>query len=400
MPLGLSARRRPIGTALGLALMIGLTGCNAVPSLSRATPKAGEVRTRVGADRERGAMKVASDEPEPPVAKLAFDRLDEVSPLPPAIDRARNGIELPPDDSASKPAAVFVSKPDPTPILDEALARADARTEAIAEEVVKASEAKDVRKPPSVIQLPPPGESPAVASIPVIEPKTPDETWREGVQRLRALARDRLKDANKGAGPGLPNWVVRDRLLGWLAEPDIDPDPRTGDQVAQGRAVLKGLAAILDPTVAPASRGVEIREAVAALESEAPLDVAELKLCVKVHGFGNIEPLEPAVGKPGKPLIVYCEMVGLAYEPIGPAFRSRLATQVDLLPEGSATPTWSQSLGTAEDACRRRRRDYYINYRLNLPETLAPGPYRLRLTQRDLVTDRSATRETGLTIEK
>ena len=61
---------------------------------------------------------------------------------------------------------------------------------------------------------------------------------------------------------------------------------------------------------------------------------------------------------------------------------------------------WSQSLGTAEDVCRRRRRDYYVNYRLTLPDaaTLPPGTYRLQIQQRDAYAGAEATGEITLTI--
>ena len=46
---------------------------------------------------------------------------------------------------------------------------------------------------------------------------------------------------------------------------------------------------------------------------------------------------------------------------------------------------WSLPLGSADDLCRRRRRDFYVNYKVNVPTSVPPGPYRLRITQTDLV---------------
>ena len=34
---------------------------------------------------------------------------------------------------------------------------------------------------------------------------------------------------------------------------------------------------------------------------------------------------------------------------------------------------WDQSLGEAEDRCRSRRRDYYVNYRITIPTAVAPA---------------------------
>jgi hypothetical protein len=451
MPLGRLARRLslehanlPILFALALAIGLGAgvasTGCNSMPAATRIFPRAADVRTRVVPDRPVSPASRETD-PEPTAArKLEFDRLDEESPLPPALARPAQPVEVP---SATPPPTA----PEPFPLVDPAIARAGTDPPPAVEPIasVKADEPapKPEPEPAATIALPPPAAGPAPeapkpdptppvvptpepkAATPVPappptiapepkppvvatptptpappEPKRPEDLWREGVQQLRAVARDRVHESNKDARPGSPNWAVRERLLSWLAEPDIDPDPRSAGEVAQGRAVLKGLAAVLDPTGPPTARSAEIREAIAVLEAQAPLEVAELKLCKKVHGFGNIEPLEAATRKAGQQVIVYCEMTGLAYEPAGLAFRSRLATTVELIPEGSDTPAWSQSLGTAEDACRRRRRDYYVGHRFALPESLAAGNYRLRLTEKDLVSDHVATRETPIAITR
>ena len=56
------------------------------------------------------------------------------------------------------------------------------------------------------------------------------------------------------------------------------------------------------------------------------------------------------------------------------------------------------SFGPAEDVCASRRRDFFVNYVFKLPQTLPPGSYRLRLTQTDLVANRSTSSEIPLEI--
>ena len=60
---------------------------------------------------------------------------------------------------------------------------------------------------------------------------------------------------------------------------------------------------------------------------------------------------------------------------------------------------WEKALGDAEDVCRRRRRDYYVNYRFELPRSLGPGSYRLRLLQTDLVAGSATSTEIPLEIK-
>jgi hypothetical protein len=136
------------------------------------------------------------------------------------------------------------------------------------------------------------------------------------------------------------------------------------------------------------------------IEEKAPLEITDLRLCCKVDGFGDFEAFEPPVRKAGQPVILYCELDGLRFEQTSAGFRTRVAAQLEILPEAGGPPIHSQTLGPAEETCRRRRRDYYVAYKLCLPRPLGPGEYRLRLTTRDITSDRSATREVSFAIAK
>jgi hypothetical protein len=133
-------------------------------------------------------------------------------------------------------------------------------------------------------------------------------------------------------------------------------------------------------------------------EQRPPLDIAALRLCSKVTGFGEFEPVNPDAVKPGQRVRVYCEMAGLEYRSRGDAFVSRLAAHLELRPETDGPVLWELSPGTAEDLCRRPRRDYYVSYLVEFPMSLGPGAYRLRLIQTDLMGNRATSREIPVTI--
>ena len=79
---------------LTIALLVTM-GCNAVPPSARVTPRTADISTRSGTE----ALAVTATEvPTEPEAKpkLAFDSLDEISPLPPALQRVENLDEPPP----------------------------------------------------------------------------------------------------------------------------------------------------------------------------------------------------------------------------------------------------------------------------------------------------------------
>jgi hypothetical protein len=88
----------------------------------------------------------------------------------------------------------------------------------------------------------------------------------------------------------------------------------------------------------------------------------------------------------------------MQYEVKNASFVSRLASTIEIRSAQNGTVLWARALGPAEDVCGSRRHDYYVNYRVDLPRSLAPGSYRLRLTQTDLVADRSTSTEIPLEI--
>jgi hypothetical protein len=120
-------------------------------------------------------------------------------------------------------------------------------------------------------------------------------------------------------------------------------------------------------------------------EHRGPLAISELRLCRSIAGFGSFEPLKDERVKAGQSLLVYCELNGLQYEVRDGGFVSRISSRVELKSTTGGPVVWAQELGDAEDKCRRRRRDYYVNYFVDLPKFLEPGAYRVRLLQTDLV---------------
>ena len=132
---------------------------------------------------------------------------------------------------------------------------------------------------------------------------------------------------------------------------------------------------------------------------DGPLSITEFRLCRKVFGFGSFEPLADQGVKAGQRLLVYCELTGLQYEARAAGFVSRISSRVEIQSDHGGHVLWEKALGDAEDVCRRRRRDYYVNYRFELPRSLSPGSYRLRLLQTDLVAGSATSTEIPLEIK-
>lgn len=372
------SRERRIASGFAVLTIAVLAGCHGA-SIGRITP-----------NRPQSAVASAGRAAFLP-ATVAMDQPAEMASIEPVADpmatEPSSGLAVPPR----------LGDTPPTPLIDAAMEKARAHTGIVVDEMTR----PPAPAPPSR-EGPPKPEPAAVAvaapPVPAVpardprpaEPPRPDDLWRDGVRQLAGLARARLDQAGGATSP----WALRARLLAWLAEPDIDPD--FGQHEADGtRAVLRALD---DSQSGTPARGDEVRAAVQAIEDKAPLEIVDLRLCSKVDRFGDFEPYEPPVRKAGQIVVVYCEVDGLRYETTSAGFRTRLAAQVEVIPDGGGPPVLVRSLPIAEETCRRRRRDYYIAYRLVLPRPIAPGDYKLRITERDLIADRSAAREVGLAI--
>lgn len=304
---------------------------------------------------------------------------------------------MPPDPLA----ALMIPTPATTPTTLEpaAVATAAPRDEA----VVQAAAVAEANIPEAL-----PGANPAVTAelapepepVPEPAPVLPEDAWRTHFEALRVLARER-----EAASDGEP-WPLRAAVLDWLGDGGPQQhDSRTViwsafiESLAQTttRAETAGVDASAGPADDPA-----LREVIDTLEEHRPLRVGTLALCRKVQGFGQYEPIAEPSCRAGQTVVLYCELEGLRYEPGAGngLLRSRLESTVVLRADEGDRVLWSQSLGTAEDICRRRRRDYYVNYRLTLPDaaTLAPGTYRLQIQQRDAIAGTEATAEIPLTI--
>jgi hypothetical protein len=129
-----------------------------------------------------------------------------------------------------------------------------------------------------------------------------------------------------------------------------------------------------------------------------PLGISKLSLCRKVLGFGSFESLADTRVKVGQRLLLYCEMTGMQYEEKHSEFVSRLSSRIEITSIVDGTIVWKHELGPEKDVCGSRRHDFYVNYRVDLPSSLPAGVYRLRLTQNDLVAQRSTSAEIPLEI--
>ncbi|MBV8610616.1 MAG: hypothetical protein JO034_24570 [Singulisphaera sp.] len=361
--------------------------------------------------------------------RLPIARVAELTPLPPTRPKLAEPTPAPdpapvlrpspttypaPSLSATPapppsqtPVVEVARKGSATPLLDRALVRAEALEHLDDDPPCDCDFECDVPEPshmtPAASIAEPKVKPSALADLAVkdrtetpaaprpIDPErpakvvTPSDLWRQDLERLRAMAHERAIGSPELA-------ALQARLLDWIADPEAGNSPLW-------RTVLRALAATSGPDPSEdRTRAAEIRQAVEALEEQAPLEIADLHLCRAVHGFGDFDALDAATCRSGQSLIVYCELSGVRYERNGETFRSRLSSRVEIVPTKGGKSVWEHSV-SASEVSRRRRRDYYVACPITLPTQLAPGSYELHLTQKDEVSGRATSSAIALVLQ-
>jgi hypothetical protein len=127
-----------------------------------------------------------------------------------------------------------------------------------------------------------------------------------------------------------------------------------------------------------------LREAAAQLSAAAKLDVHNLRFCESVEGYGWYKEFPTAQFRSKQQVILYAEVDNFATEQTGPdSYETELQASYQIFDSGG-TLVDERQLPLDKEVCRNQRRDYFLAYRIYLPEGLAAGRYRLELTVEDL----------------
>lgn len=240
---------------------------------------------------------------------------------------------------------------------------------------------------------------PAELSEPEGPPPTPTEplpasTDEDPLIALRHIAR---KQAESG-GEEANLWAERAEILDRLIADRLDPAVAGGGSLDEIMTLLAGVTRLdQGQDVAPIDDGLPSEPDSASGDASDPatLRISDLKFCRKVDGFGDYELAESTDFAVSAQVILYCEMEGVTYVPEGDLFRSSLESSIEIVGAHDEESLWRRGLGVAEDSCRRPRTDYFVNYQFRLPglSSLPSGTYRLRLVQRDIHSDETASAE-------
>ncbi|MEW4566431.1 hypothetical protein AB1L88_01060 [Tautonia sp. JC769] len=419
------------------ALMIplaSLVGCDWLPVRRRIDPALYPVPARPDPALIRGQRKLSPVHPE------STPRPTSLAGMP-----ADRPVAALPELVPMSPEEVF-GPPDPTPMLDAALVRAQAVETAVFDGESGGVPASGESTPaPSVPGLddpfsgsmaaepaqgtpaeatpgPAPTETVEVPPIPSTEPEsrahsdaigpdpgpdsfdptvpgTPIETEdspspEAGPEDQDVASSEHLPGAT--GGQTVPSAAkaeavdARDQLLNRVA---IAQAQGRGDDPGLWQTVMLLLA---ESESGPEADAPPVDDEPAADHGPA-FRIARIAFCREVLGFDRIKPVDPEALEAGEKVLIYAEVEGVHYLPEADGHISRLSTTLEILDDGGLRPLWTDVL-PVEDRCSRPRHDYFVGYRLALPESLPPGPYRLRVSQHDLLSGHEDAAETPFVI--
>lgn len=127
-----------------------------------------------------------------------------------------------------------------------------------------------------------------------------------------------------------------------------------------------------------------LRDAAHELAKTSKLDLRNLTFCEKVDSYGWFTEFPRNTLKPGEQVILYVEVENFAAEARGKKeFETELQGSYQVF-DMAGKMVAERKLPLDRETCRNYRRDYFLAYRIYLPENMAPGKHRLELTVEDL----------------
>ena len=151
---------------------------------------------------------------------------------------------------------------------------------------------------------------------------------------------------------------------------------------------LYSVATFLDSTRQPnakqraAASLVHLDHARAKLAELATLQIRNLNFVRSVNGYGDFEPLEKTKFQPGQQVTLYAEVENFRSESTPKGQRTWLGTSYEVV-DTQGQRVDGRQFPDVEDVCGSVRRDFHMQYGVDLPTRIYPGKYELRLVITD-----------------
>ena len=125
------------------------------------------------------------------------------------------------------------------------------------------------------------------------------------------------------------------------------------------------------------------REATNHLAAASNLEVKSMAFCTEVERYGVITKFPKYHFKPDDELLLYCEIENVAANKVKEGFESQLQGSYEVI-DSQGRKVADQLLPMEPETCQNHRRDYFIVYKIYMPQQISAGNYQLRLTVEDM----------------
>lgn len=213
--------------------------------------------------------------------------------------------------------------------------------------------------------------------------------------RVATLIRDRPADGSQVMPEAVALAMIESLQPGALRGLDTTGALLNARLSAEDRATL--IAARDRVASTPAASSEEIRTALAQIAAPSELKIPQVRLCMRVRGFGQYDafPTNAFPAGKGSKAIVYTEIDGFTTRPARRgdpiAAGSDVSEQVSVELEQSLTlfqqdgyQVWHRPPQRVIETSRVKRRDFYLIQIIELHRSLSIGRYNLKVTLKDL----------------
>lgn len=129
------------------------------------------------------------------------------------------------------------------------------------------------------------------------------------------------------------------------------------------------------------------------------LEVKNTAFCTAVESYGKVTKFPKNSFREGQQVILYCEIDNFHAHRVADGYATHFGANYEIV-DKAGNRIYEFELPQDEQTCANRRRDYFIGYQFNLPATIAPGSYRLRLNVHDVKANKYAQANVEFQIEK
>ncbi len=119
------------------------------------------------------------------------------------------------------------------------------------------------------------------------------------------------------------------------------------------------------------------------LASVSNLEVRSTAFCTEVERYGVVTKFPKYQFSPDQEVLLYCEIENVAAKEVRDGFETQLQGSYEIV-DSTGKRIAEQILPMEPDICQNHRRDYFIVYKIYMPQQISPGQYKLRLTVEDM----------------